>query len=54
MKVEMRIRDLTIHPSETFAGHHLEVNTLVTILGIYQMRKLDGIELHERSAEVVE
>lgn len=35
----------TIHPSKALPGNHLEVDTLVTILGIYQVREFHGIEL---------
>lgn len=35
----------TIHPAKALSGDHLEVNTLIAILGIDQMRELDGVEL---------
>lgn len=35
----------TIHPAEALSRNHLEVNTLVAILGINEMRQLDSIEL---------
>jgi len=35
----------TIHPAESFAGNKLEVDPLVSIFGIDEMREFDGIKL---------
>ena len=36
---------LTVHPAKPFSGHHLEVNTLVTIFGIDKVGQFDSVEL---------
>lgn len=36
---------LTVHPPEAFARHHLEVDALVAVLGVYQVGELDCVEL---------
>ena len=35
----------TVHPPEPFARDHLEVDALVAVLGVDEMRELDGVEL---------
>lgn len=35
----------TIHPTESFTWNHLEVNPLVTILGVDQVREFYSVEL---------
>ena len=36
---------LTVHPAKALSWYHLEVNALVAILGVDQMREPDGVEL---------
>jgi hypothetical protein len=36
-----------VHPSEAFTRYHLEVDALVAVLGVYEMRQLDSVELRE-------
>jgi hypothetical protein len=38
---------LTIHPTESFARNHLEVNALIAIFRINQVRELYSIELQD-------
>ena len=38
-KIERR----TIHPPKAFARNHLEVDALVAVLGVHEMRQLDGV-----------
>jgi hypothetical protein len=35
----------SVHPTETFAGNHLEIDTLISVLCVNQMRELNGIKL---------
>jgi hypothetical protein len=35
----------TVHPAESFAGDHLEVDALIAVLGVDEVRKPDSIEL---------
>ena len=35
----------TVRPAEAFTGDHLEVNALVSVLRVDQVRELNGIEL---------
>lgn len=35
----------TVHPTKAFTWNHLEVDALVTILGVDQMGKFHGVEL---------
>jgi hypothetical protein len=57
---KMRLRStnrpkmLTIRPGETFPVQHLEVQALVTVLCIYEMRKLDDVELFRHDTVVVD
>lgn len=38
-------RVLTVHPPKALTRNHLEINTLVPVFRIDQMRKLDRVEL---------
>ena len=38
----------TVHPPEPFARDHLEVDALVAVLGIDEVRELHRVELHIR------
>ncbi len=39
------IRGRTVHPAEPFAGHHLEIDALVAVLGVDEVRESDRVEL---------
>ncbi len=43
-----RCEGFTVHPAETFAGNHLEVDALVAVLCVDHVRELDGVELESR------
>ena len=36
---------LTVHPTETLTRDHLEVDSLVSVLGVNHVRELDGVKL---------
>ena len=35
----------TVHPTKSLSRHHLEINTLVTVFCVNQMREFHGIKL---------
>lgn len=37
---------LTIHPTETFSWHHLEIKALIAVFSVHHVRKFYSIELH--------
>lgn len=45
---------LTVHPAEALSWHHLEVDSLVTVLGVDQVRQLDCIELRSNCVSLGE
>jgi hypothetical protein len=44
----------TVHPAESFAGDHFEVDALITVLGVDEMREPDSIELLRNDAVEVD
>jgi len=44
----------TIHPAKSFAGDHLEVDALIAVLGVDEVRKPDSIELLRNDAVKVD
>jgi hypothetical protein len=52
---EEREADLVrgVHPAEALAGDHLEVDALVAVLGVDEVREFDGVELHPARATFV-
>jgi hypothetical protein len=41
---EKRGRQRTVHPAEAFAGYHFEIDPLIAVLGIDEVRKSDRVE----------
>ena len=51
---ETREAGRTIHPAKPFAGHHLEIDALITVLCIDQVREPDRVKLLGNNAVEVD
>ena len=45
MKKKTQVGTRTVHPAETFAGHHLEIDALIAVLRVDKVREPDCVEL---------